>query len=61
MEGGWYVLDLVAQEFLLALLQVAREAFVELLAALDGERVRDRLACELAEDVGSDVQPEDRR
>ena len=61
MEGEWYVLDLVPEEFLLSLLQVAREAFVELLAALDGERVRDRLSRELAEDVGSDVQPENRR
>ena len=55
------VLQLAAEELLLALLQVAREALVELLAALDRERVRDRLACELAEDVGSDVQPENSR
>ena len=57
-EEGWYILDLVPQEFLLALLQIAREAFVELFAALDGERVVDWLPCEFAQDVCCDVEAE---
>ena len=54
-------LYLVPEELLLALVEVAVQPLVELLPSLDGERVRDRLPRELADDVRRDVQPEDRR
>ena len=39
--------------------QLAVHAFVELFAALDGQRVSDRLARQVTHDIRGDVQPED--
>ena len=59
--GAKNVLDRLPGDFLLAVQKVAVEPLVELLAALDGERVRYGLAREVAEDPRCRVQPEYRR
>lgn len=60
-RGAGDVLDRGARELLFAMLQIAVEAFVELLPTADRQRVLDGLPCQLAEDVCRYMEAECRR
>jgi len=53
-------LDLLSDELRFTMQEITKEAFIELLAVLYGQRVQDRFPGHLAEYVNCNVQPEKR-